>query len=120
MDERKDKWLKVRMTPSEYAAIQRQAAEEDCTLTELVRSRLQHRRPGRRADRALEREKLRHLARIGTNLNQIARWANTWKKGLDAVNVCWHLSLIEQDIKGLMEASSFKMTKSSKPEKTDC
>lgn len=103
MNERKNKWLKVRVTSSEYAALQRQAEDEDCTLTELVRSRLQERRPGRRADRALERDKLRHLARIGTNLNQIARWVNTYKGTMAAVNVCWHLSLLEEELKALLE-----------------
>ena len=39
----------------------------------------------------LERERTRELARIGSNLNQIARWANTYKENAEAVEVAAHL-----------------------------
>ena len=44
---------------------------------------------GRRSE--LERERTRELARIGSNLNQIARWANTHKENAEAVEVIAHL-----------------------------
>ena len=39
----------------------------------------------------VERERTRQVARIGNNLNQIARWANTHASGFDAVEVIVHL-----------------------------
>ena len=44
----------------------------------------------------LERERTRELARIGSNLNQIARWANTRKENAEAVEVVAHLVAIER------------------------
>ena len=34
---------------------------------------------------AVERERTRQVARIGSNLNQIARWANTYASAAEAV-----------------------------------
>ena len=44
----------------------------------------------------LERERTRCLARIGSNLNQIARWANTHKENAEALEVVTHLVAIER------------------------
>ena len=44
----------------------------------------------------VERERTRELARIGANLNQIARWANTFKANADALEVIAHLVAIER------------------------
>ena len=44
----------------------------------------------------LERERTRELARIGSNLNQIARWANTHKENAEALEVAAHLVAIER------------------------
>ncbi|MBR3880054.1 MAG: plasmid mobilization relaxosome protein MobC [Mailhella sp.] len=45
-----------------------------------------------------ERRRLRDLARIGSNLNQIARWANTYKESLEAVEVLAALTSLETQI----------------------
>ena len=42
----------------------------------------------------------RHPARIGNNLNQIARWANTHAEKADAFEVIAHLLAIERDAAG--------------------
>ena len=44
----------------------------------------------------LERERTRELARIGSNLNQIARWANIHKENAEVVEVVAHLVAIER------------------------
>ena len=44
----------------------------------------------------LERERTRELARIGSNLNQILRWANIHKENAEAVEVVAHLVAIER------------------------
>ena len=52
--------------------------------------------PGRSRTPELERERTRELARIGSNLNQIARWANTHKEKAEALEVTAHLVAIER------------------------
>ena len=52
---------------------------------------------------------VRQVARLGNNLNQIARWANTYKGGADAVQVLAHLEAISREIDSL----SYCPTKSS-------
>ena len=44
----------------------------------------------------VERERTREVARIGANLNQIARWANTFKANAEALEVIAHLVAIER------------------------
>ena len=46
----------------------------------------------------IERARVREIARIGNNLNQIARWANTYKDAAEAVEVVAHLAAIEREI----------------------
>ena len=50
---------------------------------------------------AAANERSRQLARIGSNLNQIARWANTYKRKAAAVQVIGHLSTIEREMHNL-------------------
>ena len=49
------------------------------------------------------RELVRQVARIGNNLNQIARWANTYKDAAEATQVIASLTKIES---ALLELSS--------------
>ena len=42
-----------------------------------------------------EKRRLRELARIGANINQLARWANTYKRTAEAVEVVTALAGIE-------------------------
>ena len=44
----------------------------------------------------MEKERLRQLARIGANLNQIAKWANTYKRAVEAVEVLTALASLEE------------------------
>ena len=45
-----------------------------------------------------EKRRLRELARIGANINQLARWANTYKRTAEAVEVLTALAGIERRI----------------------
>lgn len=45
-----------------------------------------------------EKRRLRELARIGANINQLARWANTYKRTAEAVEVLAALTDIERRI----------------------
>ena len=98
------KWVHVMVNEQERAAWQAQAGAAGLTLADLIRQRLGEaktvgrdpvkRRAARRADPAL----LAALGRIGSNLNQVARWANTYKGKAEAVQVLAALVSIEQII----------------------
>lgn len=45
-----------------------------------------------------EKRRLRELARIGANINQLARWVNTYKRAAEAVEVLAALVGIERRI----------------------
>jgi hypothetical protein len=102
MAELRPKWVHVKVNEQERTAWQAQAGAAGLTLADLIRKRLGdakevgrepiRRRAARRADPAL----LAALGRIGSNLNQVARWANTYKDKAEAVQVLAALVAIEQ------------------------
>ena len=47
---------------------------------------------------AIERQHTRQIARIGNNLNQLARWANTHKTAAEAVAVIANLVSFERSL----------------------
>ena len=51
--------------------------------------------------REVERERTREVARIGNNLNQIARWVNAHTSSVDAGEVLVRLVAIEQALREL-------------------
>ena len=66
------------------------------SLSDLVRRSVGRVRTWTVAHTELERERTRELARIGSNLNQIARWANIHKENTEALEVVTHLVAIER------------------------
>ncbi len=52
----------------------------------------------------MEKERLRQLARIGVNLNQLAKWANTYKRTVEAIEVLTALASLEREIGAFMAA----------------
>lgn len=102
MAEQRAKWVHVKVTDQERAGWQAQAEAAGLTLADLIRQRLGEARPvgrdqvRRRAARRADPELLAALGRIGSNLNQIARWANTYKGKAEAVQVLAALVSIEQ------------------------
>lgn len=69
------------------------------------------RRPFSPADPELAAE----IAKVGNNLNQIARWANTHKTAAEAVEIVAHLVAIEKQL----EAMLFPAAPSPDPEDAD-
>ena len=47
----------------------------------------------------LEKEHVRQVARVGANLNQLARWANTYKSRAEAIRVLAALLSFERALK---------------------
>lgn len=57
-------------------------------------------------DKVLQKERTHQIAKIGNNLNQIARWANTYKSTAEAVEVITHLVAIESALMALKDIQS--------------
>ncbi len=84
----------VRASAPEFAAWKAKAAAASVPLSDLLRQAIARTRTWT----AAEVERTRQVARIGNNLNQIARWANTHADKADAVEVIAHLAAIEREI----------------------
>lgn len=93
--ERRSAWIKMRVTPDEKRLIESKASAQGQTVTDFLRQRaLDY----RLRQSPLEKERIRQLARIGSNMNQIARWANTYKQRAEAVEVITRLILLEREL----------------------
>jgi hypothetical protein len=94
-------WQHVKVTPKERADWKAAAAAEKVTVADLIRMRMSTEPEGRapkktRAARRADPQLLQAAGRIGSNLNQIARWCNTHAEGADAVQVLAALVAIDQ------------------------
>ena len=89
----------ARVSADELAAWQAKAAAAGVSLSELLRQAMARTQPWTAPAREVERERTRQIARIGSNLNQIARWAHTHvNDDLAVVEVLVHLVAIERDL----------------------
>ena len=89
-------WVKVRASEAERAEWHAKARSVGLSLSDLVRRSVGRVRTWTVAHTELARERTRELARIGSNLNQIARWANIHKENAEVVEVVAHLVAIER------------------------
>ena len=94
-------WVKVRASDAERAEWHAKARSAGLTLSDLVRRSLGRVHTWTVPHAEVERERTREVARIGNNLNQIARWANTRKGAVEAVEVIGHLIAIERALAAL-------------------
>ena len=89
----------ARVSAAELAAWQAKAAAAGVSLSELLRQAMARTQTWTAPAREVERERTRQIARIGSNLNQIARWAHTHvDDDLAVVEVLAHLVGIERDL----------------------
>lgn len=105
-----NKLVKVKVDETERAAWQQQAAAAGVTLADLIRLRMSSsavgraprrpRRPVAAADPAL----LAAVAKAGNNLNQLARWSNTYKSTADAAQVLIALAAIERQLSSFLKS----------------
>jgi len=93
--------LEIRLYPAEKRAIKDKAKAAGSTASELVRESLLRVHAWTVKDKQAHKQRTLEIARIGSNLNQIARWCNTHKSAADAVQVIAHLQAISQELKNL-------------------
>ena len=88
--------VKLRVTPAEKEAITAKAKAQGQTVTDFIRQRaLDY----RLRQTPMEKERVRQLARIGANLNQLVRWANTHKSRAETMDVLVSLVSLERELK---------------------
>ncbi len=93
--EKRSAWIKMRVTPDEKKLIESKASAQGQTVTDFLRQRaLDY----RLRQSPLEKERIRQLARIGANMNQIAHWANMYKEHAEAVEVITRLIVLEREL----------------------
>ena len=106
MGERRTVLVAVRVSPAEFAGWRAKAAAAGVPLSALLRRAMARTRTWTAPAAEVERERTRQVARVGNNLNQIARWANTHKKAAEAVEVITHLVTTERALAALKPAGN--------------
>lgn len=104
----------VRLHPEERDALRLNAGLQGMSMSEYIRQSCLGIRLRKTPE---EKRRLRELARIGVNLNQIARWANTYKRSVEAVEVLTALASLEREIGAFMIA---EITEAEKTEDELC
>ena len=88
--------VKLRVTPAEKDAITAKADSQGQTVTDFIRQRaLDY----RLRQTPLEKDRLGQLARIGVNLNQLARWVNIHKSRAEVIDVLVALVSLERELR---------------------
>ena len=88
----------ARVRPTEHAAWREKAAAAGVSPSALLREAMARTRTWTAPALAVESERIRQIARIGNNLNQLARWANTHKTAAEAVSVIANLVSFERSL----------------------
>ena len=99
--DRRTAFAHARATPGELEQWRAKAKAAGLPLSELLRRAMARTRTWTAAAADAERERSVQIARIGANMNQIARWCNTYKAGAEAAVVLAHLVAIEQELRQL-------------------
>lgn len=92
----KDASIKIRLSHPEKLEWQEKAVRAGIPLSTLIREAMSRTHTWTAGDRTLIQEQTRQISRIGNNLNQIAKWANTYKSTAEAIEVIECLRAIEQ------------------------
>ena len=101
MADRRTVTAAARVSPAELTEWRAKGAAAGVPRSALLRQAMARTRTWTAPAAAVERERTRQVARIGNNLNQIARWANTFASEAEAVEVVAHLVAIERTLAAL-------------------
>ena len=103
MAERRTVVVAARVTRAERAAWKEKAAAAGVSPSALLRQAMARTQTWTAPALAVERERSRQIARIGNNLNQLARWANTHASPIEAVRVTDRLKAVERALRALAQ-----------------
>ena len=93
----------IRVHPEERDLLKLNAGLHGMSVSDYVRKTCLGLRLRRTPE---EKRRLRELARIGSNLNQLARWANTYKESLEAVKIITALARLEYQIENFASGTT--------------
>ena len=93
----------IRVHPEERDLLKLNAGLHGISVSDYVRQTCLGLRLRRTPE---EKRRLRELARIGSNLNRIARWANIYKESLEAVEVLAALTNLETQIENFASGAT--------------
>jgi hypothetical protein len=93
--------LHIRLHPEERSLLHLNAGLQGMTVSDYIRQNCLGVRLRKTPE---EKKRLHELARIGVNINQLARWANTYKRAVEAVEILTALAGLEREIGAFMAA----------------
>jgi len=103
LSEKKTKLFTMKVAPTEIAKWKKISESHDLKLAEMIRLLLENERPSKRKSiPKSDPETVRQLARIGNNLNQIARQVNSGNQ----LDVLEQLARIENQLNEILCTSS--------------
>ena len=100
--EKREHWIKVRVTKNEKLIITQKAKEQGQTVSAFILFRTLNYRLRKDVN---QKEKILQLTKIGNNLNQIARWANTHGNKTEAIAVVASLLSLEKQVKSFADTA---------------
>lgn len=100
---KKTRRVEVRFSEKEYDELSVIADKGDTTVSDVVRLSATRVKTITLGAKRAQQERVREIAKIGNNINQIARWVNTHKSNADTINVLTHLREIDKSIKRLCD-----------------
>ena len=99
IEDKKSKIVQARLTPKEYEELAQKAKLSNLKVSDLIRQAVKKTKTWTARDKKVESGKICQLARIGNNLNQVARWCNTYKSDANSAEVISCLIAIEHELK---------------------
>lgn len=106
--------VNLRLSAEEKGRWQRQAADAGLTLADFLRQKTEGAAPTKIEPRKKRRPlkcidadpKLLHgIARLNSNLNQLAKWANTFKSATEATEIIIALVSLDENIRDYLPAN---------------
>ncbi len=95
---KRNRYIKVRVSEEELQLIKSKAAATDSNVSDLLR----HLTLNMRIHKSqYDKELIRQIARIGSNINQLARWANRHKERSPTLETVLWLNRIYESVKKL-------------------
>ena len=115
---KREKWVHVKVSPGERDAWHNLAAVSGLSLADLIRQELGEARLSNKTKpkpvpvKRVDPELIRELGRVGNNLNQVGRWANTYKSDAEAGQVLAALIALERELTAIRADHSPRSRKS--------
>jgi uncharacterized protein (DUF1778 family) len=104
--------LHIRLHPEERDALRLNAGLQGMTVSDYIRQTCLGVRLRKTPE---EKKRLRELARIGANINQLAKWANTYKRAVETAEVLTALAGIERRIVEFMTSGMAEKAAEDEP-----